>query len=158
MIQWARYLLLGDKSSLKLLSLNYIMLSLLQNIKLIIATCLVNLFQCTTFVGTVTYVSWQNTKQQLLICCWYLEPWANSFGMCYWKISILCKWRPQRSHVAGEGIIKQWPPAVSDFYWMAIFLWWNTAFSLSVWYAIIIWETEQADLLPNMLSPLVSLS
>jgi len=33
------------------------MLSLLQNIKLIIATCLVNLFQCTTFVGTVTYMS-----------------------------------------------------------------------------------------------------
>ena len=76
------------------------------------------------------YVSWENTKQQLLICCWYLEPWANSFGMCYRKISILCKWRPQRSHVAGEGIIKQWPPAVSDFYWMAIFLWWNTAFSV----------------------------
>jgi len=33
------------------------MLSLLQNIKLIIATCLVNLFQCTTFVGIVTYMS-----------------------------------------------------------------------------------------------------
>jgi hypothetical protein len=39
--------------------------------------------------------------------------------MCYRKISILCKWRPQRSHVAGEVIIKQWPPSISDFYWVA---------------------------------------
>jgi len=51
------------------------------------------------------YVTWENSQRELFLCCGYLESRTNNTGMCYWKISIWCKWRPSKSHAAGVCVI-----------------------------------------------------